>query len=159
MLVVGGPSRTNRNRTGTGTSSTDSSSTASCSRTNAMVGCFRKSTLPGRHQDTTDNMQSELHTMKDEETSDFKLFTCVLSSSLSLNGVFYYLWGISSSPTRTTVASAFTGIFSSSFSSCLDFDRCIPLVKVDSFCWKQNTGRGNQDQNNGYLWFRYLANT
>lgn len=29
-------------------------------------------------------------------------------------------------PTRTTVASAFSGIFSSSFSSCLDLERVIP---------------------------------
>lgn len=32
----------------------------------------------------------------------------------------------STQPTRTTVASAFSGIFSSSFSSCLDLERVIP---------------------------------
>lgn len=40
----------------------------------------------------------------------------------------------SNPPTRTTVASAFSGIFSSSFSSCLDLDRCIPEDKDGSFC-------------------------
>lgn len=39
-------------------------------------------------------------------------------------------------PTRTTVASAFSGIFSSSFSSCLDLDRCMPSPRAGSFCYK-----------------------
>lgn len=66
MLVVGGPSRTKRNLTGTGTSRTDSSSTASCSRTNAMVGCSRKSTLPGGCQDMTVNIRTALLAWKGE---------------------------------------------------------------------------------------------
>lgn len=41
------------------------------------------------------------------------------------------------SPTRTTVASAFSGIFSSSFSSCLDLERCIPYTTGGSFCCKR----------------------
>lgn len=32
------------------------------------------------------------------------------------------------------MASAFSGIFSSSFSSCLDLDRCIPETTAGSFC-------------------------
>ena len=48
---------------------------------------------------------------------------------------------VSNSPTRTTVASAFSGIFCSSFSSCLDLDRCMLAIEDGSLCWEQ-TGQG-----------------
>jgi len=69
MLVVGGPSRTKRNLTGMGTSRTDSSSTASRSRTNAMVGCSRKSKLPGRWA----GQNSQKTDSTSQSTREFKL--------------------------------------------------------------------------------------
>lgn len=65
------------------------------------------------------------------------------------NGCWWGFWSSGSRfmihggnwPTRTTVASAFSGIFSSSFSSCLDLDLCMPDTNDDSFCSKQQKRR------------------
>lgn len=115
MLALLGPSSRKRKRTGTGTSSTASSSTASRSRTKAMVGRERNSTQPG-----------EWGHREQEKDAGYLLAPSPGAAPRQAGCQDPLPQDLSHIPTRTTVASAFSGIFSSSFSSCLDLERVMP---------------------------------
>lgn len=126
MLALLGPSSRKRKRTGTGTSNTASNSTASRSRTKAMVGRERNSTQPrGMGPSWARAEQQDCRPVPcpgvapRQGQGDYR----TLPQGLAAKAPTCDLPHI---PTRTTVASAFSGIFSSSFSSCLDLERVMP---------------------------------
>lgn len=117
-MALLGPRSRKRKRTGTGTSSTASSSTASRSRTKAMVGRERNSTQPrGRVPSWAKRGHRPLPSPQPPAPGWYQ------GRPGHRHPPPARLVHV---PTRTTVASAFSGIFSSSFSSCLDLERVMP---------------------------------